>query len=118
MTVTREDLIPTLIPNTTMQKIFIDGVHKQYSIKPYEGYVLHDNRADEEVTDPDTHELTGDVVLRYSTGEKTVRHDYDFNLIVPDIIQDANGNTVSVNKIGMYKQFTIPKELVPKEQLV
>ena len=116
MAITREDLIPSLIPNTTMQKIFRDGVHRQYSVSPLEGYVLHDNRVDEEVINEETLEPTGEVIYRYAAGSVTVRYDYDFTLIVPDTITDINGNTIAVNKVGAYEMFAVPSNLIPENQ--
>ena len=45
MAVTRENTTP-IYENTTMQKVFINGVHKLYEITPIDGYVLHDKRLD------------------------------------------------------------------------
>lgn len=45
MTSVYED-ISTLIPNTTMQRVLVDGVCKVYTIKANDGYVLHDNSGD------------------------------------------------------------------------
>ena len=42
--ITYEDVIPTPIANTTIQKRLADGVHRQYVVAPIDGYVLHDNR--------------------------------------------------------------------------
>ena len=78
MEITYEPVNPTLIENTTMQKRFTDGVHKQYLITPNEGYVLHDNMLDEVVDDPATGLPTGEVILRYYQGTRTVAASYDF----------------------------------------
>lgn len=76
---TYEDLIPTLIPNTTMQKgINGEGVHKTYRITPVEGYVLHDKNYDVPVLDPVTNEETGEVVLGYRTSTASCGASYDF----------------------------------------
>lgn len=50
---TYEDVIPPIIANTIMQKRFIDGVHKQYTIEAIDGYVLHDSRLDFGALDPE-----------------------------------------------------------------
>lgn len=78
-----ENVTPTLIPNTTMQRVIRDGVHKQYYIYPNEGYVLHDNASDYTDIDPDTgEEIT---VLTYYTGMCSCGKNYDFdNTIVID----------------------------------
>lgn len=113
-TINYEDVTPSLIPNTTMQKMFIDGVHKVYVIGAVDGYVLHDNRADEVILDDETLEPTGEVILRYATGTKTVAASYDFNTVVPDTIIDVNGNEIAVNKIGAFELFAVPISAVPE----
>lgn len=76
MTFTYEDVNPTLIPNTTMQKRFIDGVHKQYLITPVDGYVLHDSVGNWTEMDP----ITGEEITKeaYYTGTCTCAASYDF----------------------------------------
>lgn len=70
---TYEDLIPTLIPNTTMQKGFnANGVHKIYVITPNPGYVLHDAASDQ----PD--EEAGTVTLAFASGSCSCGANYDF----------------------------------------
>ena len=78
MVVIREDLTPSLIPNTSMQKIFVDGVHTQYGIKANEGYVLHDKDLNKYRFDYETETLTDEIILGFYDGTRTVRHDYDF----------------------------------------
>lgn len=78
MAVVREDLIPTLIPNTSMQKIIVNGVHTQYGIKANEGYVLHDNSLDEEEINEETYEPTGNIILGFYRGTRTVNYNYNF----------------------------------------
>lgn len=77
-TITREDLIPTLIPNTTMQKIFRDGVFRQIGITPCEGYVLRDNTLDIYTELDEEGNPTGEPILGFYSGTRTVRYDYDF----------------------------------------
>ena len=74
-----EDVIPSLIANTTMQKRYIDGVHKQYCITAVDGYVLHDNTLDlyEDGLTEDG-EPVGELLLGYSRGTKTCGANYDF----------------------------------------
>ena len=79
MAITYEDVIPSLIENTTMQKMFTNGVHKTYRIVPCENYVLHDKNYDTEVIDPNTLEPTGEVILGYRTSPTTCPAAYDFN---------------------------------------
>lgn len=96
MNVTREDLIPSLIENTTMQKVYLDGVHRQYSIKAVPGYVLHDSRLDWDDTDPETYE---DVFkLGFTRQEKTFSASYDFE----------------TNPFGFY---AVPESEVPSDQI-
>lgn len=68
---TYEDVIPSLIENTVMQKRLRDGVHRTYVIAPADGFVLHDNGFD--YIDPD-----GNVTLGYASGSITVAANYDF----------------------------------------
>lgn len=75
---TEEVVTPTPIENATAVKRLSDGVHKTYRITPNEGYVLHDNMLDEEVVDPESGEPTGEVILRYYEGTRSVAASYDF----------------------------------------
>lgn len=112
------EVVPTLIPNTSIKARINstnDGI-KTFWISPCEGYLLHDNRLDEEVIDPDTLEPTGEIVLRYSTETKTVKYDYDFDTIIPGTLQDVSGNTIKINKIGAFEQFAIPIDLIKTEE--
>ena len=72
MAYTYEDVIPSLIPNTTMYKKLRDGVHTTYAIIPIDGYVLHDKSRD--WIDFETEELK----LGYTTGTATCAANYDF----------------------------------------
>lgn len=78
MAIIREDLNPTLIENTSMQKIYRDGVHVQYGITPNENYVLHDITYDEPVYDEETGDETGEVILGYRLSTATCSASYDF----------------------------------------
>lgn len=73
---TREDVVPSLIENTTMQKLLRDGVHIQYTIKAIEGYVLHDKVGDWTEMD----EMTGEEILKeaFFTGTCSCAASYDF----------------------------------------
>lgn len=76
MTITYEDVTPTLIPNTTMQKGVVDGVHRNYIIRPVDGYVLHDKGRDWTVEDEETGE---EIVVRgYTSGQASCGANYDF----------------------------------------
>lgn len=76
MAFTYEDVNPTLIANTTMQKMLLNDVHKTYTITPSEGYILHDKNYDEIHID----ETTGEeiLVLGFRTATATVAASYDF----------------------------------------
>jgi hypothetical protein len=78
MTFTYEDVNPTIIANTAMQKGFINGVHKIYTITPNAGYVLHDNVGDLVIED----EITGEEIktLAFFRGTCTCGANYDFTV--------------------------------------
>lgn len=78
MALIKEPVTPSLIENTEMVKGILNDVHKTYEITPCEGYVLHDKRLDNEVIDEITGEPTGEVILRYYEGTRTVPASYDF----------------------------------------
>ena len=73
--VTREDVTP-IYANTTMQKVYVDGVHQQYAITPVDGYVLHDQKRDWYDIDPETEEEI--LMLGYTTGTASCAVNYDF----------------------------------------
>lgn len=78
MVYTYENVIPTLIENTTMQKRLLNGEHRTYLIMPNKGYILHDARMDELVYDIETGEETGEIVKIYRTSTATCPANYDF----------------------------------------
>ena len=82
---TYEDVIPSLIPNTTMQKKFLDGVHKVYVIAPCEGYVLHDAENDARIDEGTEDEI---FITRYVSGMTTCGASYDFT---PAVFTDEHG---------------------------
>lgn len=105
MAYTYEDVIPSLIPNTTMQKRLLNGAHRSYVIRPIDGYVLHDSASDFE-TEQDGY------VYCYASGSCTCGATYDFattEMTVPDI----NGNMVTVTAYGTRQFFAFPTNLVP-----
>ena len=75
MTITYQDVTP-VIPNTTMQKTFLDGVERSYLIAPVEGYVLHDKALDWTEID----EFTGEETAKqgYTGGTVGCGANYDF----------------------------------------
>ena len=95
--ITHEDVNPTLLANTTMQKRLFDGVAKQYLITPNDGYVLHDNRYDVPVFDEITGEETGEVILGYRTSTASCT------------IAQFNANT--------YEFYAVPIDEVPENQI-
>jgi hypothetical protein len=114
---TYETVNPSPIANTIVEKGLSNGTHLIYRVRPIEGYVLHDNRVDETVMNPETLEPTGEIILRYATGLLTVRHDYDFDNIVPDTITDVNGNVIAVNKVGAFELFAVLASAVPENNI-
>lgn len=78
MVTTYEDVIPSLIENTTMQKVIVNGVHRVYYITPVEGYVMHDKAYDTGVVDPETAAETGEFILGYRTTTASCSANYDF----------------------------------------
>ena len=79
--ITYENILETdsiYIANTVMKKRFIDGVHKQYTIAPNEGYVLHDNLLDNYEDYDEQENPIGELILGYYSGTRTVAASYDF----------------------------------------
>lgn len=73
---TYEDLIHTLIANTTMQKVYYNGTFRGYYIRPIDGYVLHDNAGDWTDVDSETgKEIT---ITSYYTDTCSCGANYDF----------------------------------------
>lgn len=96
--ITKEDVTPSLIPNTSMQKVFRDGVHQGYYVTPAEGYVLHDKAGDYE--DPETLEYHA----TFATGSCGCSANYDFTPVETSYV-DRNGNTVLVTAYGAGREF-------------
>ena len=69
---TYEDVIPPIVENTIMRKMYMDGVFRVYTIAPAEGYVLHDSTYDY----PD---IDGNLVIGYRRSEGTCAANYDFD---------------------------------------
>ena len=89
MAVTYEDVIPSLIPNTTMYKKFFDGIHRVYAITPNEGYVLRDAENDEILMDEFGMTEIG-IRFHYASGTTTCGANYDFT---PVEVTDEHGVT-------------------------
>lgn len=76
MAITRETVTP-IYENTTMQKVFLDGVHRLYEITPVEGYVLRDKELDAVDYDP----FIGEEISRqiwYTSSTAQCLANYDF----------------------------------------
>ena len=78
MMVKYEDVIPSLIPNTIMQKCYRDNANFVYYITPCLGYMLHDKLMDFEKVDEDTMMPTGEVERGYRESTASCEAYYDF----------------------------------------
>lgn len=81
-----EIVTPSPIPNVTVRRVYVDGVHKIYQIVPNGGYVLHDKARDSTELNPDTREET--TRLGYTTTYATCGANYAFT---PVTVKDENG---------------------------
>jgi hypothetical protein len=97
MAITYEDINPSLIPNTTMQKGMLNGILRVYLITPVDGYVLHDKAWDSPVYDENGNE-TGEVILGYQTGMASCGFNYNW-------------------AENPREFFAVPAESVPTEQI-
>lgn len=77
---THKKLSESLIPNTDMEIISIDGVETSYSITPKDGYKLHAKELDSYLFDEEAMTQTEEIVLGFTTGTKTCGINYDFLL--------------------------------------
>lgn len=91
-----QDVIPTLIENTTMQLRIKDDVPFVYHITPIEGYVLHDTARDWDDINLDTGETIHK--LGFGRGTSTCAAYYDFS---------ANPREF----------FAVPEDSVPADQI-
>lgn len=101
MATTYENVTPSLIPNTTMQKVIRDGVHKQYYITPNDGYVLHDNASE--------FEEDGQIVYQFATGMCSCGKNYDF---------DNTTTVLGYIAYGSREFFAMPVDEVPEGAVV
>ncbi len=115
-------LNPSPIQNTTVQEVLKNDVLYAYRVTLETGFALHNKTLDVEIIDPDTCEGTGEFTPGFLNEMCTVKSDYDFNNTEKGTYTytDENGEekTIEVLKVGHQELYTIPKELVPKEQLV
>jgi hypothetical protein len=107
---TYEDIEP-IIPNTIMQKAYMNGVHRVFRIQAAEGYVLHDKNYDLPVYDENWNE-TGEITLGYHTGVVSCAAAYDF---APAEMQDEAGNVVTA--YGNRQFYTKLASDVPTDQI-
>lgn len=118
MAVVTEPMETTLIPNTTMNKKYVNGVFKVYEIIPNSNYVLHNRQNDIfDNYDDEGNGIGEPTVMLFGLHGCTVRQDYDFNNIVAGTITDIDGNEVAVNKVGALEIFAIPQNLIPADQI-
>ena len=115
----------TIVPNATMHKGYLNGVHKTYSIAPNLGYVMHDSSYDtydyvpvldesgEPVYDEFGNPVTTEVLkLGYRPIEASVGWNYDWTTI--EMLDEA-GNTVTA--YGMYQFYCKLATDVPADQI-
>ena len=105
MAIVYTDITP-IIPNTTMQKMTVNGVDRQYKISPISGYVLHGKTRDWIDVDPETGEET--FYRGYGRGDSTVAISYDFD------------NTIEIEGYTAYgarEIFARPESEVPDNQI-
>lgn len=94
---TYENVTPSLIPNTTMELGYSDGVAKLYRITPNEGYVLHDNTGEYE-------DLDGTYIYQFASYRCSCGANYDF---------DNTTTVLGYTAYGSREFFAIPVDEVP-----
>ena len=107
MAVIKQEVNPTLIPNTTMVLGVVNGVPRAYEITPNEGYVLHDSARDWYETDDPANEV-GVLTRGYTTGTASCAASYDFNTVTM-----IDGYTA----VGSREFFARPASEVPDNQI-
>lgn len=114
--ITYEDVTPSLVPNTTMKKLYRDGVHAQYRLTPVDGYVLHVKARD--WTEPNPENMEEEILYRgYTAGNATCAASYDFTPVASSYV-DRDGNIVPVTAYGAVSEFyAIPETNVPADQI-
>ncbi|MBR5506884.1 MAG: hypothetical protein IKV88_02425 [Clostridia bacterium] len=68
----------SLISNTDMKILLIDGVETSYYITPKEGFKLHAKELDSSAFDEKTMTQTDEIILGFTKGTKTCHISYDF----------------------------------------
>ena len=116
MAFTYRDIIPSLIPNTTMKMTVRDGVDYMYRITPVEGYVLHDIAADDIELDENGNPTGGINGYTFSSGtcSCSVRDTLETTTLSVPVL-DGNGNIINelVTAYGTRKFFAIEISKVP-----
>lgn len=107
-TIVREDVTPTLIPNTTMTRMLVDGAPKSYQITPIDGYILHDKARDWYDTDPETGLDYPEPTRGYTVGMASCALGYNFDTTVT-----IDGYTA----YGSREFFARPASEVPADQI-
>lgn len=105
MDIVYEDVIPSLIPNTTTKVSLVDGNPSTYRITPVAGYVLHDKARDWYV-DPDAEVL--EVIRGYTRGTASCHVSYD---LTPTAVIDG------YDALGTREFFARPESEVPSDQI-
>lgn len=108
--ITYEEVTPSIIPNTIMQKLLRDGVHQVCRINPIDGYVLHDKEGDWD--DPETLEQFKSFWL----GNVSCGASYDFTPVQTSYT-DANGIEILVNGYGDREFYAVPADSVQADQI-
>lgn len=97
------------IQNTTIIPYYSgDNKLRAYHITPNEGYLIH-------VLDPES-EAEDRTIPTFTSKTITVGYNYDFNNVVADTFTYADEN-VPVNKVGNLGLYTIPADIVPKNEI-
>lgn len=116
MAFTYRDIIPSLIPNTTMKMMVRDGVDYMYKITPADGYVLHDMAADDIELDDNGNPTGGINGYMYSscTCSCSVRDPLAIETLTVPVL-DGNGNIINelITAYGTRKFFAIEISKVP-----
>ena len=68
----------TLIPNTVMEIILIDGIETAYVITPEKGYKLHAKELDHPIFDEESMTETNEIELGFTEGIKSCSINYNF----------------------------------------
>lgn len=116
MAFTYSDIIPSLIPNTTMKMMLRDGENYMYKVTPIDGYVLHDMAADDIELDENGNPTGGINGYMFSSGtcSCSARDPLETTTLSVPVL-DGNGNIINelVTAYGTKKFFAIERSKVP-----